>query len=171
VYTEGEDTFNNNQCNVKEYLIQPFTRRVKSHLPFVNIIRRFNVYGSVHCKYIPIYIQQDATLHSLIIFGNCSYMFRVVLPPIIRSAYNCIYRIWYLMRQIPDAVYTVLCAPDDGWKYHPKHVEQFPNIIKLCNVASCWMYIGILLGAHPILHISRIRVNIYNKCSYVFRFN
>jgi hypothetical protein len=31
---------------------------------------------------------------------------------------------------------------------------------KLCNVASCWIYIGILLGAHPILHISRIRVNI-----------
>jgi hypothetical protein len=29
----------------------------------------------------------------------------------------------------------------------------------MCNVASCWIYIGILLGAHPILHISRIRVN------------
>jgi hypothetical protein len=41
---------------------------------------------------------------------------------------------------------------------HPKHVEQFPDINKLCNVASCWMYIGTLLGAHPILHISRIRV-------------
>jgi hypothetical protein len=53
-----------------------------------------------------------------------------------------------------------VCAPDDGWKYHPKHVEQFPVINKLCNVASCWIYeyIGILLGAHPILHISRIRV-------------
>jgi len=24
------------------------------------------------------------------------YMFRVVPPPIIRSAYNCIYNIWYL---------------------------------------------------------------------------
>jgi len=24
------------------------------------------------------------------------YMFRVVLPPIIRSVYNCIYSIWYL---------------------------------------------------------------------------
>jgi len=24
------------------------------------------------------------------------YMFRVVPPPIIRSAYNCIYSIWYL---------------------------------------------------------------------------
>jgi hypothetical protein len=30
----------------------------------------------------------------------------------------------------------VVCAPDDGWKYHPKHVEQFPGINKLCNVAS-----------------------------------
>src|SRR5215813_8654097 len=39
------------------------------------------------------------------------------------------------------------CAHDDGWKYHPKHVEQFPDINKLCNVASCWIYtyIGIYL--------------------------
>jgi hypothetical protein len=31
---------------------------------------------------------------------------------------------------------------------------------ELCNVASFWMYeyIGILLGARPILHISRIKV-------------
>jgi hypothetical protein len=60
--------------------------------------------------------------------------------------------------QIPDAVDTVVWAPDDGWKYHPKHVQQFPDINKLCSVASCWIYIGILLGAHYILHISRIRV-------------
>jgi hypothetical protein len=33
-------------------------------MAFANIIR-FNVPGSVHRKYIPIYIQQDATLHSL----------------------------------------------------------------------------------------------------------
>jgi hypothetical protein len=64
--------------------------------------------------------------------------------------------------QIPDVVETVVCAPDDGWKYHPKHVEQFPDINKQCNVASCWIYtcIGVLLGARPILHISRIRVNL-----------
>jgi hypothetical protein len=61
---------------------------------------------------------------------------------------------------MPDAVDTVVCAPDDGWKYHPKHVEQFPNIDKLCNIASYWIYIGILLGAHYILHISRIRVKV-----------
>jgi hypothetical protein len=63
-----------------------------------------------------------------------------------------------LLPIIPDAVDTVVCVPDDGWKYHPKHVEQFPNINKLYNVAFCWIYIGILLGAHPILYISRIRV-------------
>jgi hypothetical protein len=26
-----------------------------------------------------------------------------------------------------------------------KHVEQFPDINKLCKVASCWIYIGIYL--------------------------
>ena len=68
---------------------------------------------------------------------------------------------------MPDAVDTVICAPDDGWKYHPKHVEQFPDINKLCNVASCWIYeyTGILLGVHYILHISRIRVN--KNCALV----
>jgi hypothetical protein len=93
---------------------------------------RFNVYGSVHPKYIPtdVYSQQDAMLHSLFISGNCS-----------------------------------TCAPDDGRKYNPKHVEQFPDINKLCNIASCWIYtyIGILLGAQPILHISRIGVKPGNR--------
>jgi hypothetical protein len=56
-------------------IYQPFKRRVKSHLSFASIIWRFNVHGSLHCKYIPIYIQQDATLHSLLISGNCSTCF------------------------------------------------------------------------------------------------
>jgi hypothetical protein len=49
--------------------------------------------------------------------------------------------------QIPDAVDTVVSAPDYEWKYHPKHVEQFADINKLYNVASCWIYeyIGVLL--------------------------
>ena len=37
----------------------------------------------------------------------------------------------------PDAVDTVVCAPDDGWRHHSKHVERFPDINKLCNAASC----------------------------------
>ena len=42
---------------------------------------------------------------------------------------------------MPDSVNTVVCAPDDGWRYHPKHLEQFPEINKLCNVASSWIYV------------------------------
>ena len=38
--------------------VNPLKRRVKSHLPFASIITRFNVYWSVHLKYIPIYIQK-----------------------------------------------------------------------------------------------------------------
>ena len=57
---------------------------------------KFNVQGSVHHKYLLIYFQQDATLHSLFISGKLLYMFRMVSPPIIRSTHNCIYSIWYL---------------------------------------------------------------------------
>jgi len=44
---------------------------------------------------------------------------------------------------VPDVVITVICAPDDGWSYHPKHVEQFTEIYKLYIVASCWTIIDI----------------------------
>jgi hypothetical protein len=32
---------------------------------------------------------------------------------------------------VPDAVIGVICAPDDGWIYHPKDVERavYRNII------------------------------------------
>ena len=30
---------------------------------------------------------------------------------------------------LPDAVDTAVCAPDDRWRYHPKHVEQFSDKI------------------------------------------
>jgi hypothetical protein len=133
-------------------------------MPFSIIIRRFNVYGYVQHKYIPIYIQQDATLHSLIISGNCSTCFEWYFQPSsgAHTTVSTISGICHTVWQIPDTVDTVVCAPDDGWKYHPKHLQQFPDIIKLCKVASCciYLYIAILLGAHPILHISRIRVNV-----------
>jgi hypothetical protein len=33
------------------------------------------------------------------------------------------------VRQIPDAVDTVVCAPDDVWRCYPKRVEHFPDKI------------------------------------------
>jgi len=44
---------------------------------------------------------------------------------------------------VPDAVDTVICAPDDGWGNRPKHVEQFTDKIKLCIVASFWAFIDL----------------------------
>ena len=29
---------------------------------------------------------------------------------------------------MPDAVIIVICVPDDGWSYHPNHVQQSTEI-------------------------------------------
>ena len=50
------------------------------------------------------------------------YMFRMVTPPLIRRANNCIYSNWYLSHR-----YCYPAASDGGWWYHPKHEEQFPD--------------------------------------------
>jgi len=56
-------------------------------------------------------------IYSLFISGNCSTCFGCYLHP-----------------------------PDDGWRYHPKHLEQFSEINKLCEVASCWIYVQDIQG-------------------------
>jgi len=45
------------------------------------IVIELNVQGSLRLKDIPIYIQQDATLHSLFVSGNCSTCFGWYLHP------------------------------------------------------------------------------------------
>jgi hypothetical protein len=51
---------------------------------------------------------------------------------------NCSSSLWFyrwsvvvavLLVVVGPAVDTVVCAPDDGWRYHPKHVEQFSDKI------------------------------------------
>ena len=45
---------------------------------------------------------------------------------------------------IPEAVVTVLCTPDDGCNWHPKHVEWTCRIInRLLCVASRWTIFNI----------------------------
>jgi len=41
---------------------------------------------------------------------------------------------------MPDTVDTVICTPDDGWRYQPKHVEQFADV-KMYIVSPCWIII------------------------------
>jgi hypothetical protein len=33
-----------------------------------------------------------------------------------------------IFRSFTSAVITVVCAPDEVWSYHPKHIEQFTEI-------------------------------------------
>ena len=147
-------------------------------------------------KYIPINIQQDATLHSLFMsstcFGwflhpssrahttvstasgscqsvtaTCCYRGRVgtaehpssgahstvstVSGTCQTVTVTCRYRgkvgeqVAVTVWQVADAVDAGVCAPDDGWRYHPKYVEQFTDRNKLCNVAFCWIYVGIYI--------------------------
>ena len=85
----------------------------------------------------------------IFILFSVLYMFQAVFPPIIRSSKSCIYSRWYCQAfllltasvdelfqlthasgehqkslKIPNAVYTALCAPDDGRKDRLKHVEH-----------------------------------------------
>jgi hypothetical protein len=86
------------------------------------------------------YIQHDATLHNLfyleislhILGGNtthhqaCKQLYLqhlVFVTPLLLPAAIA------AGSSIPDAVGTVVCTPDDGWCYHPKHVEKFPDKI------------------------------------------
>jgi hypothetical protein len=138
----------------------------------------FHVQGSVHHEYMSIIVQQDETIYSLFISVNCSICFGWYLHPssgahvtvstpsgICKTVTETFReRDWTGTRkvsvtvlQMPDAVDTVTCAPYDGWRYHPKHIEeQFTDINKLYIVASCWTIIDIL----SISLFSRTRQNL-----------
>jgi len=94
-------------------------------------------------------------------------MLRMSTTPIIRSTQNCNYSLrysaatflqrgqaWPRWREVaaqkiwpvPEAVVTVLCTPDDGCGWHPKHVEWTCRVInRLLCVASCWTIINMQL--------------------------
>ena len=111
------------------------------------------------CNVNTVYLSLETALHVW-----------VVSPPIIRSTHKCIYSIWYLSNRycyLPlswkcSSTSTIAVGSSNGltsnrcckyicvcswwWvELPPKHVEQFPDINKLCNVASCWIYIRIYL--------------------------
>jgi len=107
----------------------------------LDTLSTYNVHGSVHRKYILIYIQQDATIHSLFISGNCCTCFGWYLHPSSGARTT--------LSAASGICHTVIATC--GYRgrvgqfhlLHPKHVEQFPDINKLCKVASCWIYVRI----------------------------
>ena len=86
------------------------------------------------------------------------YMFQVVLPPIIRRACNCSYSIWYLSDRHCYLSLTAgssngvtntrccrySCMRNWWWvEVPPETCRAVSTYNKLCNIASCWTYVGI----------------------------
>jgi len=68
----------------------------------------------------------------------------------------------YYSRLVPDAVDTVICAPDDGWRDHPKHVEQFTdkiNCVHLHLVGHLLIFES-LVSFYPISALIIIKLNL-----------
>jgi hypothetical protein len=121
------------------------------------------------------YISNNMQRYTVCYIWKLLYMFQVVPPPIIRSAYNCIYSIWYLSHRYcylllswkswdsgvglrsPNSP-TIAAASSNGatntrcrryscmlswWRVEvpPKTCRADSRYNKMCNIASCWIYI------------------------------
>jgi hypothetical protein len=116
-----------------------------------NVPEEFDVHWSVYRKRVFNYNQQDASLHSLsfISVKRSTCFWRFLHPS--SGAQNCLCGIEYFVKPLllPATVvkdmefpsHIQFWAPVDGWRNRPKHVERFTEINKLCNVASCWLYL------------------------------
>ena len=120
---------------------------------------------------MPIIVQQDATMYSLFISVNGCTRFGWYLHPS-SGAHVTVATASGISETVTatcnlswtwlEGNYSCSCgftnANDDGWRYHPKHVERFTDINKLYIVASCWTIIGICLWlqtSHNVLRILR----------------
>jgi hypothetical protein len=117
---------------------------IKNRVRSLGIIQGLKESQSVFLN--PLNAELNPICHLLILLGDLTFM-----GPCIVS----------IFQHIPNKMqrYTVYSYLETA--LHVSDKNKFPDKNKLCNVASCWIYeyIGILLGAHSILHMSRIRVN------------
>ena len=90
-----------------------------------------------------------STHHQELILLYLQYL--ALLRPLLLPVVNVAVWEWQVAVKasvIPDTVGKVIWAPDDGRKYHPKHVEQFADINKLCVFAFCWIIIDTYYAMH-----------------------
>jgi hypothetical protein len=101
----------------------------------------FNVHGSVHRESMPIIVQQDATMHSLLYFCKLLYMFRVVTPSIIRSTYNYNYSTWHWSNFGKRSVWSQLMMRSmDPFLLPPKIIRsrEVAYLSSLADVTHCF---------------------------------
>ena len=88
----------------------------------------FTIATIVQCKFQ--YISNKMQRYTVYYIWKLFYMFRVVPPPIIRSACNCIYSIWYLSHR-----YCYLLLSWKSWNWFECAVGGIRNndLLKINN--------------------------------------
>jgi hypothetical protein len=87
----------------------------------------FNVHGSVHCKNILIYIQQDATLHSLFYLETALHVSGGTTTHHLERKQLYLQHLVFVRPLLLSA--AIGSGSSNGSSNHPKHVEQFPDKI------------------------------------------
>ena len=121
------------------------------HRVYLYLQTALHVSGGIsthHQEIIPLYLQHLVLLRPLLLHAVSSRPRHLAVTVSI----------------MPATVDTVIWAPDDGWRYHPKHVEQFADINKLYIVSSCWIIIDIYYAMHWPINIKKIV-----RCCYTSR--
>jgi hypothetical protein len=79
---------------------------------------------------ISIIVQQNATTYSLLYFCKLLYMFRMLIPPIIRSTCNCNYSIWHwsnCLYYLPLSWRSWNCVPSSTFHLLPSTFHHLPS--------------------------------------------
>jgi hypothetical protein len=112
----------------------------------VNISCDLKPYNQIYINNCP---TRCNTKQSIYYSASSLYMFRVSTTPIIRCIQNCktvttASGTGHIFCAITEVIVTVLCTPDDGCGWHPKHVEwKFRITNGLLCVYSRWTIINI----------------------------
>jgi hypothetical protein len=96
------------------------------------------------CLVNPLNAELNPICHLLVLLGDLTFMGPCIVSISNKMQHHTVYLYLETALHVSSGTST----------------QQFPDINKLCDVASRWIYeySGILLGARPILHISRINV-------------
>jgi hypothetical protein len=103
----------------------------------------FTIHNKVQAKTLPVTLSSGIPIYptrcnvtQFIYIRKLLYMFQVLLPPIIRSTYNCIYSVWYLSHR-----YCYLPLWWRGWNsvFQARYIwDYYVLILCTCLPSAFW---------------------------------
>jgi len=133
------------------------------HFRAANIQQLFDVHGSVHRKYSPIYIQQDAALHSLLYLKTALHVSGVTSTHHQERKQLYLQHLVFVTQLLLPAAIAAgssngvrntrccrySCMRSWWWvEVTPETCRAVFRYNKLCKTASCWIYNGLYSNCH-----------------------